>query len=63
MSDSGTKDTFLPDFRVEIAENNLVVAGRAFVVQVLYVRVEGILGRIVLLFRARKSGLYCGTLP
>ena len=46
-----SKDTFLPDLRVEIPEDNLDVMGLAFVVQVLYVRVEGILDHIVLLCR------------
>ena len=32
LSDSGTKDTFLPHLRIEIAENNLDVIGWAFVV-------------------------------
>ena len=35
LSDSGIKDTFLRDLRVEIPEDNLDVMGRAFVVQVL----------------------------
>ena len=35
LSDSGTKDTFLSNLRVEIPEDNLDVMGRAFVVQVL----------------------------
>ena len=43
--------------RVQIPVDNPDIMGRAFVVQVLLVRVEGILDRIV---RARKSGLYCG---
>ena len=51
ISDSGTKDSFLPDLRVEFPEDNLAVVGRAYVVQVLQVRVKGILDSIVLLFR------------
>ena len=35
LSDSGTKYTFLPDVRIEIADDNLDVIGRAFVVQIL----------------------------
>ena len=51
LSDSETKDTFLPYLRIEIPENNLDVMGRAFVIQVLLFRVEGILDRTVLFFR------------
>ena len=41
----------MSDFRVEISEVSLDVMGRAFVSHVVYVRVEGILDSIVLLFR------------
>ena len=50
-SDSGTKDTFLPNLRVEIPQNDLDAMGRTLVVQVLLVCIEGILDRMVLLFR------------
>ena len=40
----------MPNLDIEIPEDNLDVMGRAFVVQVLLIRVEGILDRIVLLF-------------
>ena len=49
-TDSETKDTFLPELRVEISEDNLDVVGRAFVIEFLQVRVEGILDGIVLCF-------------
>ena len=32
LSDSRTKDTFLPNLRIEIPEDNIDVMGRAFVV-------------------------------
>ena len=32
LSDSGTKETFLPNLRIEIGEHNLDVLGLAFVV-------------------------------
>ena len=51
LYDSGTKDVLSPDLCVEIPENNLDVMHRTFVVQVLWVRVEGILDHIVFLFR------------
>ena len=35
LSDSGTKDTFLPNLRIESSEDNLDVMGRVFIVQVL----------------------------
>ena len=51
LSDGESKDTFLPALRFEIPDDNLDVRNRTFVVQVLYVRVEGIIDRIILLFR------------
>ena len=50
LSDCETKDTFLPNLRVGSPEDNLDVMGQSFVAQVHYVRVEGILDSIVLLF-------------
>ena len=35
LSDSGTKDTFLPDLLDEIPEDSLVFVGQAFIVHVL----------------------------
>ena len=52
LSDSGAKDTFPPDLRIKIPEDDFCVMGQALIINVLEFSVEGILNlNIVLFFR------------
>ena len=51
LSDSGAKDTFPPDLRIKIFEDDFAVIGWVLIINVLEFSVEGILNHIVLFFR------------
>ena len=48
---SGAKDIFLPNLRIKTLEHDFLVMGRALIICVLELSVEGFLNPIVLFFR------------
>ena len=55
LSNSGAKDTFSPDFRIGISEDDFCVMGRELIIHVLELSVEGIFNHIVLFLRRSVS--------
>ena len=51
LSDSGAKDTFPPDVRIKISEDDFCVMGLTLIIYVLELSLESILNPIVLFFR------------
>ena len=51
LSDSGAEDTFPPNHRNKISEDDFCVLGRALIIYVFEFSLEVILDHIVLLFR------------